>query len=155
LAPTTSLAGDAFLKLGLTFHPDLGGFSNEWFISVGSDWGFHPQGYVGLEFQGAYRSTSAENASSKTVPANVLVNVKWKSEAESVRPYAGVGFGLISTYVRVTAFDRSENEWFRNAGFQLMGGVELNRRFAVELMGQRILVEGAQFRWSVLGGLRW
>jgi hypothetical protein len=35
-----------------------------------------------------------------------------------------------------------------------MAGVELNRSFVVELLAQRIFEEGAQFHWSLLGGLR-
>jgi hypothetical protein len=153
-SPASSFAGDAFLKFGWTFSPDLGGFSNSWLFSGGSDWGFHPQGYWGLEFQGSYRSESEGSFKVTTVPANVLVNFKWKSEAESVRPFAGVGFGLVSSYVKVEAFGESEHEWIKDAGFQFMAGVELNRAFVIELLAQRIFEEGAQFQWSLLGGLR-
>jgi hypothetical protein len=154
-APTSSFAGDAFLKLGLTFDPDLGSFSNRWFISAGSDWGFHPQGFWGLEFQGAYRSESEGDIKLQTVPANVFVNFKWKSEAEGVRPYAGGGLGLISSYVKLSVGDESENEWVKDAGFQFMGGVEFNRVFAVELMGQKAFEEDSVWFWSFLFGIRW
>jgi hypothetical protein len=153
--PTTSLAGDAFLKFGITFDPDLGSFSNKWFVSVGSDWGFHPQGYWGLEFQSAYRSETVEDIKVVQVPANVFVNFKWKSEAEGVRPYAGGGLGLISSYVKVSGFGESESEWFKDPGFQFMGGVEFNRKLAVELLGQKTFDEGSDWFWSVLFGLRW
>lgn len=155
VSPATSRAGDAFLKLGIIVHPDVGDFSDRWFVSVGSDWGFHPQGFWGLEFQGAYRSESAGDFSVKAVPANVFMNIKWKSEAEAVRPYAGAGVGLVSTYIRAEAFGESDNEWVKDAGFQMMGGIELNRSFAVELLGQRVFEEGAEFSWSLLAGLRW
>ena len=155
IAPTTALAGDAFLKLGITFDPDLGSFSNQWFVSVGSDWGFHPQGFWGLGFQGAYRNETEAGIEVTQVPANVFVNFKWKSEAESVRPYAGGGLGLISSYMKVSGFGESENEWFKDPGFQFMGGVEFNRKMAVELLGQKTFEEGSVWFWSFLFGLRW
>ena len=154
VSPAPSFAGDAFLKFGWTFSPDLGGFSNSWLFSGGSDWGFHPQGYWGLEFQGSYRSDSEGSFKVTTVPANVLVNFKWKSEAESVRPFAGAGIGLISSYVKVEAFGESEHEWVKDAGFQFMFGVELNRSFVIEVLAQQAFDEDAEFHWSLLGGLR-
>lgn len=156
-APTTTLAGDAFLKLGWVFDPDRGSFSNEWIVSVGSDWGFHPQGYFGLEFQGAYYSESTNDPFAvkvKSVPANVFANVKWKSEAEAVRPFVGGGIGLVSSYVKVETSGGEENEWIKDAGFHFMGGVEFSRRWVVEFMGQRIFDSDAAWEWSVLGGIR-
>jgi hypothetical protein len=155
IAPTTSLAGDAFLKLGLTFDPDPGSFSDSWFVSVGSDWGFHPQVFWGLEFQGAYRSDTFGDVKIRQVPANVFVNFKWKSELVGVRPYAGGGLGLISTYVRASSPEESDNEWVKDAGLQFMGGVEFSRKLAVELLGQRAFEENAPWVWSFLVGLRW
>ena len=153
--PADAQAGDAFLKLGMILHPDVGDIGDRWFVSAGSDWGFHPQGFWGLEFQGAYRSESEEDFKVTTVPANVFLNFKWKSEAQAVRPYAGGGAGLISSYVKTEDFGDSEHEWVKDAGMQFMGGVEFNRKFAVELLGQRAFEEGAEFYWSVLAGIRW
>ena len=155
IAPTASFAGDAFLKLGITFDPDLGSFSNKWFVSAGSDWGFHPQGFWGLEFQGAYRSETEDDIKIVWVPANVFLNFKWKSEAESVRPYAGGGVGLISSYIKASFEGESEHEWVKDAGFQFMGGVEFNRKFAGELLGQKAFEDDAEWFWSVLFGIRW
>ena len=157
-APASSFAGDAFLKFGYIFHPDLGPFSNRWLISVGSDWGFHPQAFFGLEFQGAYYSeTINEPVDIKitSVPANVFANIKWKSETEGVRPFIGGGVGLVSSYVKAEAMGNSENEWVKDGGFHFMGGVEFNQRWVVEFMGQRIFDSDAEWNWLVLGGLRW
>jgi hypothetical protein len=154
-APSSLLAGDAFLKLGINLNSDLGGFTDRWFASVGSDWGaFGSQGFIGLEFQGSYRSRTDGGFNVKSVPANVFLNLKWKSEQESVRPYAGGGFGLVSTYVDISGPGVSDNEWFKDAGFQMMGGVEFNRKFVVEFMGQTVLESDADWLWSVLGGVR-
>lgn len=153
-APTTSFAGDAFLKFGITMHPDLGSFANRWFVSGGSDWGFHPQGFWGLEFQGAYRTEEAAGITLTQVPANVLFNLKWKSESDSVRPYVGGGLGLLSSYVKIEGFGESSNEWIKDPGFQFMGGVEFNRQFVVELLGQRTFDTNAEWFWSVLFGIR-
>ena len=152
--PTASFAGDAFLKFGITMHPDLGSFANRWFVSAGSDWGFRPQGFWGLEFQGAYRTEEAAGIKVTQVPANVLVNLKWKSEADAVRPYFGGGLGLLSSYLKVEGFGEETNEWVKDAGFQFMGGVEFNRKFAVELLGQRTFDTNAEWLWSVLFGIR-
>jgi opacity protein-like surface antigen len=154
ITPAVSLAGDAYVKLGITVHPDLGDFSNRWFFSGGSDWGFRPQAFWGIEFQGAYRSEEEGGIKVTQVPANVLFNLKWKSEEEGVRPYAGGGLGLISSYVKVEGFGDEENEWIKDAGFQFMGGVEFNRAFAVEFLGQRVFDDDADWFWSVLFGLR-
>lgn len=155
-SPQAALAGDAFFKGGLLFHPDIGGVGDRWFVSVGSDWGVNPVGFVGLEFQTAYHSDSVSGlASVKSVPANLFVNGKWKSEAERFRPYGGVGFGLVSAIVRSEFLGISDTSYERHAGFQLMGGVEFNRKYLVELLGQRAFVDGAQFGWSIAGGFRW
>jgi len=151
-----ALAGDAFFKGGLLFHPDVGGIGDRWFVSVGSDWGVHPMGFVGFEFQSAYHRDSVPEVLSVTsVPANFFVNGKWKSEAERFRPYAGAGFGLVSALVRSEFLGISDTSYESHAGFQLMGGVEFNRKYLVELIGQRAFVDGAQFGWSIAGGFRW
>ena len=150
-APASTLAGDAYLKLGLTFKPDVGDFADRWMIHVGSDWGVSEMVFVGLEFQGAYRSGTGYTI----VPANVMVNCLWKSETEEIRPYAGGGVGMVSAYMKTHFFGDTEHEWEYEAGMQLMGGVEFNRKWVVELRGQRVLVEHAEFAWSFLGGIRW
>jgi len=165
LSPKTLVAGDAFAKLGWFFNPDVGGIGNSWFASLGADWGvfYEEQGFLGLEFQGAYHSESAGGVTVSEVPANVLLNFKWKSPSEKVRPYAGAGVGLISSYVKIEALGDSEHEWVKNAGIQFMAGVELNREFVVELLAQKafdgdsndIFAQGSELRWALLAGFRW
>jgi opacity protein-like surface antigen len=165
LSPTTLVAGDAFAKFGWFFNPDLGGLGNSWFVSAGADWGvfYEEQGFLGLEFQGAYHDESAGGVKVSEVPANVLLNFKWKSPSEKVRPYVGAGVGLISSYVKVEALGDSEHEWVKNAGIQFMGGVELNQKFVVELLAQKafegdsadIFAHGSELRWAFLAGIRW
>ena len=82
------------------------------------------------------------------------MNVKWKSEAEEFRPYVGGGVGLLSSYVELSGPGVSENEWFKDAGFQFMGGIEFNRQYAVEFMGQRVFESNIDWLWSVLFGIR-
>jgi hypothetical protein len=155
-APTTTLAGDAFLKLGWVFHPDRGSFSNAWLVSVGSDWGVHPQAFVGLEFQGAYYTDTFMNSVDvKTVPANVFLNFKWKSDTEGVRPFVGGGLGMVSSYVRITSAADDDAEWVKDAGIQFMGGVEFGRRWVVEVLGQKAFDDLREWNWMFLGGLRW
>lgn len=153
-APAT--AGDAFFKGGLRFHPDVGDFSDKWFLSIGSDWDVHEQAFVGFELQGAYYSNSISGLGSvNSLPTNIFVNGKWKAPTEGVRPYAGVGLGMVSAYVRTDIGGVTSSEYIRDAGLQLMGGVELNRRFLLELLGQKVFEDGTEFAWSILGGFRW
>ncbi len=155
-APTTTLAGDAFLKLGWIFHPDRGSFSNAWLVSVGSDWGVHPQAFVGLEFQGAYYTDSfMDFVDVKTVPANVFLNFKWKSESEGLRPFVGGGMGMVSNYVRITSVEEDEAEWTKDAGIQFMGGLEFNQRWVIEVLGQKAFDDVRKWNWMFLGGIRW
>lgn len=154
--PRSSLAGDAFLKVGLTMHPDVGGFTDRWFLTLGSDWGFADTGFLGLEFQGAYRSNAAVgNALVDSVPANVFLNGKWKAETDAVRPYAGLGFGMMSTYVRTEVNGLTSSTYVKDGGFQLMTGLELHRKWAFELLAQRVFLDGARFHWSFVVGRVW
>ena len=154
--PNASLAGDAFLKIGLTMHPDVGGFTDRWFLSLGSDWGFADTGFLGLDFQGAYRSnTVAGSAVVDSIPANIFINGKWKADTDTVRPYAGLGFGMMSTYVRTELNGFSTNTYVKDGGFQFMTGIELHRKWAFELLAQRVFLDGAPYHWSFVVGRVW
>jgi len=154
--PTPSLAGDAFLKVGLTMHPDVGGFTDRWFLTLGSDWGFADTGFLGLEFQGAYRSNAAVGtAIVDSIPANVFVNGKWKAETDGVRPYAGLGFGMVSAYRRIERDGLSTTTYVKDGGFQFMTGIELHRKWVFELLAQRVFLDEAQFHWSFVVGRVW
>jgi hypothetical protein len=153
---TPTLAGDAFLKVGLKVHPDVGGFTDSWFVSLGSDWGFNDTGYLGLEIQGAYRSNTAVGpVLVDSVPANLFLNGKWKSEGDTVRPFAGLGFGMMSTYIRSEFNGITTSTYVKDGGFQLMGGIELHRKWVFELLAQRVFLDGAQFHWSFVVGRVW
>ena len=154
--PAGAHAGDAFVKFGYLVHPDVGDIGNRWFVSAGSDWGFRPNTFFGLEFQGAYHTSSISGFNVQSVPANVLANIKWKSEAYDVRPYVGAGAGLMSAYVRSElpfASDTS-HEWVKDAGIQVMAGVEFRRKWTVEVLAQRVFEDQAELAWSILTGVR-
>jgi hypothetical protein len=154
-APVSASAGDAFLKVGLTLT-DVGGFTDRWYVSLGTDWGFNDSGYLGLEFQGAYRSnTAVGGALVDSVPGNVFVNGKWKGWRGGVRPFAGLGFGMMSSYVRTEFAGRTESRFVKDGGVQLMGGIELHDKWIFELQGQRIFLDGASFNWALLVGRTW
>lgn len=96
--PTSALAGDAYIKGGVVLGGNNGAFTNRWFISTGTDWGVSDSAYLGLEFQGAFRSNNTVgNAVVDSVPANLFLNGKWKSNTDDVRPYAGLGFRALRT----------------------------------------------------------
>ncbi len=153
--PTSALAGDAYIKGGIVLGGNNGAFTNRWFISTGTDWGVTDSAYLGLEFQGAFRSNSTVgNSVVDSVPANLFLNGKWKSNTDDVRPYAGLGFGMVSTYVRSTVNGATTTQYVKDGAFQLMGGVELNQRWVLELLGQHVFQDGAGWRWSFLGGIR-
>ncbi len=154
--PSPTLAGDLFLKVGLTMNPDVGSFTDRWFVSLGSDFGFADTGYLGLEVQGAYRSNTAVGpVLVDSIPANLFLNGKWKSEGETVRPFAGLGFGMMSTYVRAEVNGFTTSTYVKDGGFQFMGGIELLRKWVFELLAQRVFLDGAQFRWSITAGRVW
>ena len=154
--PSSALAGDAFLKIGLTVHPDIGGFTDRWLVTAGTDWGFNDNGYLGLELQGAYRSnTAVGSALVDSVPANLFLNGKWKSQMDTVRPYAGVGFGLMSAYVTTEVGGSSSSEYVKDGGLQFMTGIELHEKWVFELLGQKVFQDGSKFNWTLLAGVRW
>ena len=154
--PGTVYAGDAFLKLGLNIHSGGGGFTDRWFVSAGTDWGVADMAYLGLEFQGAYRSNTVVGAAVvDTVPANIFLNGKWKSSSRGVRPYAGLGLGMVSAYVKTEILGQTFTTYEKDAAFQLMAGVELHRKWILELLGQHVFRDNADFRWSIAGGFRW
>lgn len=155
LAPTGALAGDAFLKIGITLS-DVGGFTDRWFVSLGSDWGFADTGYLGLEFQGAYRSnTQVAGALVDSVPGNVFLNGKWKGSRGDIRPFAGLGFGMMSAYVRTEFLGQTQSKFVKDGGMQLMAGIELHEKWIFELQGQRVFLDGASFNWAILAGRTW
>ncbi len=154
--PTPALAGDVFLKVGLTMNRVVGGFTDRWFVSLGSDFGFADTGYLGLEVQGAYRSnTQIGPALVDSIPANLFLNGKWKSESDTVRPFAGLGFGMMSTFVSAEVNGLTTSTYVKDGGVQLMGGIELHRKWVFELLAQRVFLDGAQFRWSIVAGRVW
>ena len=154
--PTPSWAGDAFIKVGLTMHPDVGGFTDRWFLTLGSDWAFADTGFLGLEFQGAYRSNAAVGAAVvDSIPANLFLNGKWKADTDTVRPYAGLGFGMMSSYIRTEVNGLTSDTYVKDGGFQLMTGIELHRKWAFELLARRVFLDGAQFHWSFVVGRVW
>ena len=153
LAPPGVIAGDAFLKLGYILHPELPDFEPAWLITGGSDWRVAPQAFLGFEVQGSYkRHTSNRGMTTTRVPINLFMNLRWKSGGDSIRPYAGGGIGLIGGYL--TDLSAEADNWHYDAGVQLAGGFEFNRRFVVELLAQRAFEEFADWHWSVLVGLR-
>ena len=156
VTPSTTLAGDTFLKVGLTMHPNVGSFTDRWFVSLGSDFGFADTGYLGLEVQGAYRSNAQVGpALVDSIPANLFLNGKWKSEGDTVRPFAGLGFGMMSTWVRAEVNGLSTSTYVKDGGVQFMGGIELHRKWVFELLAQRVFLDGAQYHWSFAVGRVW
>lgn len=156
VAPAMTFAGDAFVKLGINMNNDLGGFADRWFFSGGTEWGWIEEvGFVGFDIQTAVHSMDVTGGTIRTVPLNLFGTVKWKSPDQAIRPYAGGGVGLMSEWVKVE--DTSGNsfqDYFTDTGFEFMGGVEFDRKFVTEFMGQRVFEGGAPWLWSVLFGYR-
>ena len=72
-----------------------------------------------------------------------------------MRPFAGLGFGMMSTHVRTEVNGSTTSTYVRDGGVQFMGGIELNRKWVFELLAQRVFLDGAQFRWSIVAGRVW
>jgi hypothetical protein len=159
--PATTFAGDAFVKLGINLATsqdmaDLGGFADRWFFSGGTEWGWiEERGFVGFDIQTAVHSMDFTGGTVRVVPFNLFGTVKWKSAAQTVRPYAGGGVGLMSQWVKVEdTMGNSAQDYFSDTGMEFMGGVEFDRKFVTEFMGQKVFQDGAPWLYSVLFGYR-
>lgn len=167
-APASSaFAGDTYVKGGwmLVSQSDA---NDCWWASAGQDFRFHPA-YLGFEIQSAYRHDRVGGkVESRLVPLNVFANGTWRGGEARSRPYVSAGVGLVSALVWsrvniVSAFS-SDFRFVRSVGFQVKGGVELDRRFLVEALLERAYTSvatveanpnGPEMSFSVLGGVTW
>lgn len=142
--PRVLSAGDRFVKGAWVLHvndTDELDTNDRWWGSGGADWSVLPRLFLGAEVQSAYRSdVIGGKISCRLVPLNALFNVKWKAFSERARPYAGAGVGLASalvwTEVSVPGFGPDFTR-HHALGFQAIGGVELRRRWLIELALRR------------------
>jgi len=143
--------GGGFLKGGIIVHPDVGGISERWLISTGSDYYIGDMVALGLEIQTAYHSSN--NISS--VPLNGFINLKVRPNLSGVKPVVGVGFGLMSN---ILWGDNVDLTFSKNTGMHLIGGLEFGMShgpaFTVELQALRSFATGASFTYVILGGVR-
>ena len=148
--PTLVTAGDAFFRGGVVFEPRDIGFEGRWRVAFGSDYAvnFRQTVFVGFEIQtSAFRLDVAGSDRTATLfPGNGFINVKYKADKFEIRPYAGLGFGMVTFF---TIAD--ETTWDRHLGMHFQFGVEL-ARLAVELQMQRAFVDEAVFEYSILFG---
>ena len=142
--------------------------NDRWWASGGADWHFAPTGLIGFELQGAYRAdVIGGKVTSRVVPWNALLNVRWKSRSGTARPYGGGGIGLASalvwTDVAIIGFP-SSFAWERALGYQAFGGVELRQRWLVEAVFQRTYATaesvqvnpvGPDHAFSIAAGVTW
>ena len=152
--PRPAHAGDAFLRGGVIFEPRDIGFAGRWRASFGSDYPvtLSETVFVGFELQTSVfrQDVPGTDGSATLVPGNGYINLKFKSGNPELRPYAGGGIGLLSTFV----FIGGGNEWVRDAGFHVLGGVELGG-LSVELELSRTFEESADTTWAVYAGFVW
>ena len=136
-----SSAGDAFLRGGVIFHPRDLELAGRWRANFGSDYAvnYSQTIFVGFEVQSSvFRQDVAGGMRTATlIPANVFVNVKYKSGTIGARPYGGGGIGLINKFVILAG----DNSWSHNMGFHLLGGVELGA-LSLELQLERAFESG-------------
>ena len=62
---------------------------------------------------------------------------------------------MVSAIVRTNTLGLTNTSYSRNAGFQFGGGCEFNRKYLVEIEGQRSFATGALWAYSIAGGFRW
>jgi hypothetical protein len=152
LITSSAMAGDAFFRGGVIFHPRDIGLEGRWRIDFGSD---YPVNYAETVFLGFEAQTSVYRAdvladTATVIPANGFINVKVKSSKVGLRPYGGGGMGLLSNFVLLSG----GSEWSKDFGFQLLGGVELGR-LSLELQMQRAFESGAPTSWGAYAGFVW
>lgn len=147
---TPALAGDAFFRGGIIFHPTDLGIEGRWRVDFGSDYAvnYSETVYVGFEVQtSVYRQDVMGGGSATFVPLDGFVNVKVKSGNIGARPYGGGGLGLISQFSRI----EGDFDWDNALGFHLLGGVDLGR-LSLELQMQRAFESGSATTWAAYAG---
>jgi hypothetical protein len=171
--PSALGASDAYLKGGFYLHVDGEDVdeidvNDRWWVGGGADWHFASTGLVGFEVSGAYHAdVIGGKVTSRVVPIDVLLDVRFKPGTGDVRPYVGGGAGLASalvwTDVAVAGF-ASSFAWERAFAYQAFGGVEVHRRWLVEAVFQRTYATAASVQanpvgpdhaFSVAAGVTW
>jgi hypothetical protein len=91
---------------------------------------------------------------SRVVPIDALVDVRWKSGSGSVRPYVGGGAGLASalvwTDVAILGFP-SDFAWERALAYQAFAGLEIHGRWLVEAVFRRTYATAASVQVNPVG----
>jgi len=152
-ATPSAEAGDAFFRGGLIFYPEGLDFAQRWFLSFGSDYGLNLDEtiFAGVEVQGsAFRQDTTVGSTAWVIPANGFFNIKYKSPSFGLRPYAGGGIGMVTSFV----FVDGRNDWERDVAWHVLGGLEFGRT-SVELQIQRPFESGSSTSYSVLAGFVW
>lgn len=152
--PNECSAGDAFLRGGLILSPGGIDSAARWRLAFGSDYpvNFDETLFAGFEGQlSAYRQdVVGVDRTATFFPANAFVNVKYKSGGLGVRPYGGGGIGLVGSFLLLSG----GNDWSRDLGFHVLGGVELGR-LGLELQLQRAFASGADTTFTAYAGFVW
>ena len=156
--PSAAGAADAFLKGGWLLHVDDDGEidrNDRGWVGGGADWHFASTGLLGFEISGSYRAdVIGGKVTSRVVPIDALVDVRWKSGSGSVRPYVGGGAGLASalvwTDVAILGFP-SDFAWERALAYQAFAGVEVHRRWLVEAVFRRTYATAASVQVNPVG----
>jgi hypothetical protein len=142
--------GGAFIKGGIILNPDVGGISERWLASIGSDYYIDMIG-LGLEIQSAYHGSDVVTA----VPLNGFVNLKVKPQLSGLTPVVGIGFGLMSNVIWGEEIDLDFN---KHGGMHFIGGFEFGMEhgpaLAVEFQALRPFASDAKFSYVILGGIR-
>jgi hypothetical protein len=156
--PSAVGAVDAYLKGGWLFHVDGEGEidgNDRWWVAGGADWHFASTGLIGFEILGAYRAdVIGGKVTSRVVPIDALLDVRFKSGSGNVRPYVGGGAGLASalvwTDVAILGF-ASDFAWERALAYQAFAGVEVHRRWLVETVFRRTYATAASVQVNPVG----
>ncbi len=154
LAAGPAIAGDAFFKGGIIFHPRDVGFEGRWRAAFGSDFpvNFAETIFAGVELQtSVYRQdVTASGPTATVLPINGFANVKYKSASLGARPFGGGGLGLVSRLQFVT----DQTEWVTDVGYHFLGGVELGR-LCLELQVQGAFDPDADTEFTAYVGFIW
>ena len=151
---TVSIAADKFLRGGIVLHPSDIELAGRWQFTNGVDYpiNFSETIHIGFETQtSVYRQdVVGTERTAFLASANGFINAKYKSRNIGLRPYAGVGVGLLNNFT----FLSGNNDWSHSIGYHTLVGVELGR-IGIELQLQNAFDSSVRTSYAIYAGFVW
>jgi hypothetical protein len=125
LSPLPLFSGDIILKLGYDFSGSSANANESWRLGFEYDSMNWQQYGIGFELQAFYFHGKEGYYS---IPFNLFAHLKWKSKIQKVKPYLGLGFGMLS-YI-------GSEEWIKGAVLHTLGGIEIGTSKKINVIAE-------------------